>query len=50
MSILSSIARQMSDDDLAIAWRIRQFRYKRGLSQTDVAERLGVSFQQFQRG
>ena len=41
--------RQMSDDDLAIAWRIRQFRYKRGLSQTDVAAGLGVSFQQFQK-
>ena len=49
MSILSSAARRVSDDGLAIAWRIRQFRYKRGFSQTEIADALGISFQQFQK-
>lgn len=49
MSISSSINRQVSDDDFNIAQRIRQLRAARGLSQTEVAERLGVSFQQFQK-
>ncbi len=49
MSISSSINRQVSDDDLNIAQRIRQLRAVRGLSQTEVADALGVSFQQFQK-
>lgn len=44
-----SKTRRMSDDDFNIAQRIRQLRAARGLSQTEVAERLGVSFQQFQK-
>ncbi len=44
-----SQARQVSVDDLGVATRIRQIRQKRGLSQTDVAEALGISFQQFQK-
>ena len=49
MSISSSMNRQVSDDDFNIAQRIRQLRAVRGLSQTEVAEALGVSFQQFQK-
>jgi transcriptional regulator with XRE-family HTH domain len=49
MSPNISQARQVSVDDLSVATRIRQIRQESGLSQTEVAEALGISFQQFQK-
>lgn len=49
MSLIISQARQVSVDDLSVATRIREIRQERGLSQTEIAEALGISFQQFQK-
>jgi transcriptional regulator with XRE-family HTH domain len=47
--MITIIARQVSQRDQEIGFRIRQARQLRGLSQTDVAELLGISFQQLQK-
>jgi transcriptional regulator with XRE-family HTH domain len=47
--MITIIARQVSQRDQQIGFRIRQARQLRGLSQTDVAELLGISFQQLQK-
>lgn len=41
--------RRASQEDVAIARRVRTLRLERGLSQNAVARQTGVSFQQFQK-
>lgn len=41
--------RKTSANDINIAIRMRKLRYARGLTQSDVAAALGISFQQYQK-
>jgi transcriptional regulator with XRE-family HTH domain len=42
-------ARAATQDDVQVGTRIRQFRLQSGLSQTEVGEAVGVTFQQVQK-
>lgn len=42
-------ARRVSDEDQAIGLRMKSVRIARGLSQSQLADRLGVTFQQVQK-
>ena len=43
------LKRQANETDLAVAARIREFRVLAGLTQTELAEPLGLAFQQIQK-
>ncbi len=43
------MSRAATDIDAVIGGRVRAVRLERGLSQTDVAETLGITFQQLQK-
>jgi transcriptional regulator with XRE-family HTH domain len=42
-------AKRATDHDVYVATRLRLFRQQRGLSQSDLAKKLGLTFQQIQK-
>lgn len=45
----SSLKHNTAETDILIGSRIRHFRQARGLSQTELADALGITFQQMQK-